>query len=354
MPEKARTTGRWVVYFQLAVALIAFAVIVYALLRPDNTDNSQASVAEPLVVGYQTSPAMALIIIADARGYFPGVKLREFSAGKLALQAFLGGSLDVAVAGDVPIGLALLQGQRLTAFSEVLRGSRDEVRMVVRHPGGCEGLTALTYFMGGEKKRIGTSFGGGPEYFTISFLDAVSVPRSRVQLLPYNPPEMAAAIESGAVDGVAIFDPAASKIERLLGADGCTFPDPGVYRQHYVAVARPDLTSPLDPRLDAFVAGLRRAEAFVRDRPEEAQAIVAAKTSIDSDTIAALWPKLSFGVALDRELPRLWMRQADVWRAKPDAAFPADATPDYAGAIISAELDPTRTRGLAATATLPR
>src|ERR1035441_6281221 len=59
--------------------------------------------SEPVTIGIQTSPAMALVMVAKDKLFFQeeGVDadLKEFTAGKFALQAFLGGSLDFAPNG---------------------------------------------------------------------------------------------------------------------------------------------------------------------------------------------------------------------------------------------------------------
>src|SRR4051812_29056070 len=59
-------------------------------------------------IGIQASPAMALIMTAKEQGLFEveglDVEVEPFTAGKFALQALLGGSLDYCVSGEVPIG----------------------------------------------------------------------------------------------------------------------------------------------------------------------------------------------------------------------------------------------------------
>ena len=68
-------------------------------------------------VGIQVSPAMTLVMVAKDAGFFEkqhlDVELRQFTAGKFALQAFLGGSIDFSVSGDVPVCLAALQGNQI-------------------------------------------------------------------------------------------------------------------------------------------------------------------------------------------------------------------------------------------------
>ncbi len=67
---------------------------------------------------------MALVMVAADMRYFDKegvqVDLKEFTAGKFALQAFLGGSLDIAVSGEVPATLATLQGNNFRVIAQVV------------------------------------------------------------------------------------------------------------------------------------------------------------------------------------------------------------------------------------------
>lgn len=307
----------------LGLILVASAVVLAACNKPPPPGS--------LKVGYQNSPAMALIMIADAKGYYKDhkvdVDLQEFTAGKLALHAFIGGSLDVAVAGEVPVGLALLQSQHFSVVGEVLSGSKDEMRMIVRAPGGCGTLTPEKYFTQ-QKRRIGTSFGGGPQYFTFQFLNAHGISSNQVELISQKPEEMPTAVSRGAVDAIAIFDPAAAEAERLLGPDHCTFPDPGTYRQHYVVVVKDGAVKGRgDTRTRGFLAALRDAEQFADANPAEAQKIVAAKTRLPITVVEQIWPRYQFGVVLDPGLKQLWIKQAEWHKAQPGSA--TLSAPDY-------------------------
>ena len=77
-----------------------------------------------VTVGIQVSPAMTLLMVAKDEGFFSrqglDVELKEFTAGKFALQAFLGGSIDFAVSGDVPVCLAGLQGNQIRVVTQVV------------------------------------------------------------------------------------------------------------------------------------------------------------------------------------------------------------------------------------------
>ena len=283
---------------------------------------------------------MALVMIAGQQHMFKNhgvnVRLSEFTAGKFALQAFLGGSLDVAVAGDVPTELALLQGQHFKIIGEVLADSHAEVRMIVRHRGGCAGITPETFFVGHQRK-IATSFGGGPQYFTAKFLAAHNISPEQVRLISQKPEEMPAAIVSKAVDGISIFDPAASTAEEQLGQDECTFPDPGTYRQHYIVIARDDeVMPPGSARLRAFLAALKEVAAFTSTNLIQAQEIVGTTTGLGAGRVAAIWPHYTFGIVLSPTLGQLLSEEAD-WDRQQAGQATSLAHPDY-GQVIDASL----------------
>jgi NitT/TauT family transport system substrate-binding protein len=106
-----------------------------------------------LTVGIQVSPAMTLVMVAEDAGFFDragiDVEIKEFTAGKFALQAFLGGSLDIAISGEVPVTLSTLQGNKFRVITQVVERTINEVRVVARREAGLD--TAEGYF--GAKRR---------------------------------------------------------------------------------------------------------------------------------------------------------------------------------------------------------
>src|ERR1017187_9294287 len=133
-------------------------------------EKSKAKETPCLTVGFQTSPAMALMMVATEMRYFDKegiqVELKEFTAGKFALQAFLGRSLDIAVSGEVPVTLATLQGHNFRVIAQIVERTTNECRVVVRAE---EGLETAEKFFQSKKRKLATSFGGGPEFFTHNF-----------------------------------------------------------------------------------------------------------------------------------------------------------------------------------------
>jgi len=148
-----------------------------------------------LTVGIQTSPAMTLVMVAEDKGLFENagvdVVIKEFTAGKFALQAFLGNSLDIAISGEVPVTLSTLQGNKFRVIGQVVERTINEVRVVARKDGDLN--TAEAYF-GKAKRKLATSFGGGPEFFTYEFLKKHSIALDQVELISQKPEDMPAAL----------------------------------------------------------------------------------------------------------------------------------------------------------------
>src|SRR5581483_4127872 len=111
-----------------ALAILSVAVIWGCSKQPEAPATQPA---KKITVGIQVSPAMTLVMVAKDKGFFSNegldVELKQFTAGKFALQAFLSHSIDFAVAGEVPVGLASLQGNQIRIVSQVVANTTNEV-----------------------------------------------------------------------------------------------------------------------------------------------------------------------------------------------------------------------------------
>ncbi len=281
--------------------LIASLVFLFGCEENVESDGQPQVDLPKLTVGIQVSPAMGLVMVAESAGYFDeagvDVEIKEFTAGKFALQAFLGGSLDIAVSGEVPVTLSTLQGNQFRVIGQVVERTINEVRVVALKEDGLD--TAESYF-GAKKRKLATSFGGGPEFFTYNFLKKHGIAPESVELISQRPEDMPAAVVSGSVDAVSIFDPFARIAERELGNTGITFADADIYSELYVIDV---MQSTIDQKRDnllAFLRGLHAAEAFIQSKPAEAKAIVISYTKLEKSLVDEIWGNFVFKVSLNR------------------------------------------------------
>jgi NitT/TauT family transport system substrate-binding protein len=219
-----------------------------------------------LTVGIQVSPAMGLIMVADKKGFFKAngldVQIKEFTAGKFALQAFLGGSIDVAVSGEVPVALSTLQGNDFRVIAQVVERTVNEVRVVARKE---PGMTTPQKYFAKKKRKLATSFGGGPEFYTYNFLKRFKIPAAELQ----------------------------------LGADAVTFTAPDIYSELYVVNVQQQTIDRKAGDLKNFLKALTDAAAYMQTHAEESKDIVRAYTQLDRKVIDGIWQNFVFRPAIN-------------------------------------------------------
>ncbi len=290
-----------------------------------------------VTIGIQTSPAMALVMVAKDEGFFAkeglDVELKEFTAGKFALQAFLGGSLDFSISGDVPVALATLQGNNFLVPAQVVRQTKNEVRAVARRDGNLN--TAQAYFQA-KKRKLATSIGGGPEFFTYELLNKLGIKKDGIEIISQNPSDMPAALVSGSVDAIAIFDPFAFIAEKQMGDTAITFKDESVYSELYIIEAKESVKDDSSD-LQKLLKGLGDAEKFINNNPEEAKSVVMKYTKLDKETIDGIWNSFDFHVALTPQLLEFLNREAQ-WAKDTGKVAQNTTLPDFSSIIFEQPL----------------
>jgi len=93
--------------------------------------------------------------------------MKEFTAGKFALQAFLGGSLDIAISGEVPVALSILQGNQFKVIGQVVERTVNECRVVARKEGT---ITEAKLYFSKKGRKLATSLEVDQNFLPIIFL----------------------------------------------------------------------------------------------------------------------------------------------------------------------------------------
>jgi ABC-type nitrate/sulfonate/bicarbonate transport system substrate-binding protein len=271
---------------------------------------------------------MTLLMVAKDKGFFEqqgvDVELKQFTAGKFALQAFFAGSIDYAVSGEVPVCLAALGGNESRTVTQVVEKTVDEVRIVARKDGPSD---PATYFKS-KKRKIATSFGGGPEFFTYNFLQHYQIAPNQIEVLSQRPEDMPASLASKSVDAISIFDPFAYIAEKQLGPAAVTFRASELYSELYVLVAHPRAKKDDDATVSSMLRALKQAEAFTASNPEEAKQILQKYTQLDRGTVDGIWGSFVFKLSLTPELLADWNAEAR-WAKATGTVTPQTPIPDF-------------------------
>lgn len=292
----------------------------------------------PLVrIGLQTSPVVGLIKVAVDQRFFEEeeirVEVKEFTAGKFALQALIGGSLDLVTPAEFPVTLASLQGEELSIVSKIGE-TIGGFPMILRKDG--EVFDASAYFA--KKRKIATSVGGGPEFFTADFFRLYQVSSTQYEIVSMKPEDMPIALANGNVDGVAIFEPFAYFAAQKTGEDNIfRIKSDDLYSEIMVLAGKTEWILENQETMEKFLRALKKSEAFIQDHPEEAIESVSAFTKLDKDSLREIWSTFRLRLGLDAALVSIMEREAE-W-AKETGKIPRDTIlPDFRERIFEVPL----------------
>ncbi len=312
----------------LVVPLTCILLGTIACRRAAGTGSGQTKVS----IGIQVSPAMTLLMVAKDKGFFDqqglDVELKQFTAGKFALQAFFAGAVDYAVSGDVPVCLAALGGNQSRVVTQVVERTIDEVRIVARKDASLKDPTDGAAFFKAKKRKLATSFGGGPEFFTYNFLRHNGVPPGQVELLSQRPEDMPASLVSKSVDAISIFDPFAFIAEKQLGAQAVTYRASDLYSELYVLVAHPKQIDKDAETILALLRALRQAQTYTAAHPDEARQILQKYTKLEPAVVDGIWGSFDFRLSLTHQLVTDWNAEAN-WAKSTGKVTPQTQIPDF-------------------------
>lgn len=253
----------------------------------------------PLTLATSAASLSLPIHVADDNGYFAAegvaVNLRECLGGFRCLRMMFDGQADLATAADMPIVVSSFERDDYAVLATFATSSRNE-KLLTRKSAGITEPVQL------EGRRVGTVKGTSAHYFLDIWLLFNGIDPKRVVIVPLNPEQAPGAIERREVDAVAVYEPYAFRALELLGSDARLLPSARIYSASFNLVAsRHTIAARLDD-LQKVLRALLRAEAFIREQPLKAQALMKARLKLGQDYIDWDWPHLEFRIALDQSL----------------------------------------------------
>ena len=291
--------------------------------------------APALKLGFVANPVGGLVQIAINKNFFKdenlNVSFGQFTCGNFALQALVGGSLDVAVAAEFPVTLVALNKEKLVILSQV---SESTDSIILKKEG--EWFDAASYFS--KKRKIAVAAGTTSEFFALEFFKKHNVSPSQYELVNMRPEDSPIAFANGDVDGVAMFEPFASFARQQAGEDKVfEIPIPDLHETLMLLVAKPDWAYQHADEIEKLLRALKQAERFARANPAESQAIVSSFTKLDVQTLSNIWHLYTLELGLARRLFSTMEREAQ-W-AKDQGRVPKETViPNFRDMIFEAPL----------------
>lgn len=297
-----------------------------------------AAFAEPIVLGTAPNMQTAAIVVAMSEGYFEDAGLEvetvKFTSGRRALEALLGGQLDLAFMAEYPVVLAGLNEQDFGVVTVLSTYSGN--RLVSKGSVGFESMKDL------DGKSIGTTRGSNTEFFTEQLVEAAGID---VEIVNVAPPDIVPALARGDIDAGVMFPDFYPAAHEALGDDYREYVSDD-YVSYFVLSASPAMLNDRADELKAFLEALIKADAFIEENPDAAKQAVADASEglLPMETIEASWDDFDYPIGFDPGLMALLAAEAEWVGTK--GLVPAD--PDVAkirAHLITgpmSEIDPSR------------
>ncbi len=269
--------------------------------KSPSQDASQRSAAtlQKITVAYTYQPQSTLAHVAVAKGYFAeeGLEVQSLmhTFGKASLQSLLDHKADFAAVAETPFMFNVLKGEKIYLIANIEASGKNNA-IVARKDAGISVAGDL------KGKRIGYTPGTTSDFFLDSMLTVIGLTRQSIQPVPLKPEEMHAAIVEKRVDAVCTWNYPLTQIKRQLGPNGVLFYDPIIYTETFNFAAQQDFVQKNPETVRRFLRALIKAENFVAQHPDEAQAIMSAATKTDLDLIREVWNAFNYRVVLDKKL----------------------------------------------------
>lgn len=280
--------------------LIVMLTINLFLINNQDAVGSVIYNIEELDLAINKVPNSALIFIAEEKGYFneEGLNINYigFPTGKLALDALIGGQVDIATTADVPIALAGLANQPFSAIATI-EYSTDNIQVIARKDSGIRKPTDL------KGKNIATTRGGGPLFYTHKFLERYNMDISDISLINLNPSDMVTALTKGDIDAFIVFEPSPSTAKKVIGEGNIiSFSPNDLYGETWNMVVMNEFEKDNKETILKFLKALIKAEKFYNENREESYEIVSRYSETEIEILKNILKRQNIGVVLNNYL----------------------------------------------------
>jgi len=292
-----------------------------ALLALAQAGVARAQDTGAVVLGWVANLQTVPIVVAFEKGFFKEagleVKSVRFVTGREALEALLGGQLDLGFMAEFPPTIGALRKQDFRIVCTLSDYSAN--RVIGRRDAGVNSIKSL------EGKKIGTTLGSNANYFTEVVLKKAGIKASVVNVAPA---DIVPALVRGDIDAGVPFPDFYQKARTALGGNYWEEISQD-YIARFVISASVDLIRKRPGDLKKFLAALIKADDYLHAHPAEAQELLARqmKGLAELADIQRLWPEAGYAVRLDKDLLEL---MADEGRWIAERGLIKDVQPEAA------------------------
>ncbi len=291
------------------------------------------AVAQPLRIAVSRSPLSLPLYVAQQKGYLADqglqVTLLPCMGGYRCMRELLDGKADIATVGELPIVFNSFERSDYAIIGTIVSTTED-VKLLAH---ARSGIAKPLHLAG---KRIGAVMGSASQYFLELYLLTVGVDPQGVTIVPLAPEQMLDALQSGKIDAAALWEPHAYLAIKALGSSALLMPNSSAYLLTFNLVVQRRHVGVRDAELTQLLRAVERAERFIQERPNEAQAILMSTLNLDQAFVDWVWPGMGYRLGLDQVLISTMEGQAR-W-ARREGHVKSGASPNFLGLLHTSPL----------------
>ncbi|MFW5722402.1 MAG: ABC transporter substrate-binding protein [Desulfohalobiaceae bacterium] len=279
---------------------IRLALIVPLLLLASGCGSGEkkTKALKPVTLAAYAGDTCLLAYLAEDKGFFEEagveVTLRDFQAGKLAVDDMLAGKSDLALGADFVFVNQSFSHPELRIMAAVCESMVNHLVVRKDHditePGDLAG------------KRIGVTRGSAGEFYLGTFLLFQGFRMSQVTMVDLKPNEIVDQLLSGSIDAGLTWEPNVYKLEQALGGAVQSWPAQSGQPMYFLLQGQAEWVQGHEAEIRAVLAAMRQAEAFVAGHQDQAQGFLVDRFGLDTGYVEATWGKQDFLLALPQEL----------------------------------------------------
>ena len=298
------------------IATFATVMLFGCAHQPEKEETSLLA-----VYGNLHTLEVAPLLVAAEHVYEPKTEVRLGGIPNLVGEKSLWGDsaenpADVATHAET-------QGLRYSARHPnvriILTVAEGYYRIVARKSAGISELKDL------KGKRVATFPNGSSHYFLHKMLQSAGLTADDVEIVAIRPlSDMPAALASGEVDAVAIWEPESENAAHLIGDDLIEFHDKSVYRELFNLNSTAEILA--DPakrrQIVAFVHAVIEASEMIAADPGIAIPLVSEASGFDEELVSRAWRHHGYPATLPPDLldvleeEERWLAEAEGRRAR--------------------------------------
>jgi ABC-type nitrate/sulfonate/bicarbonate transport system substrate-binding protein len=305
VPEKASTIifsiGGGMKRTTIAIILVSvavFAVGVIILISKPTIPQKYSGPPAKVILGTSPFDSSGLIWIAEDEGYFArnglNVTIKDFAAGRYAVNALLDGEVDVATAAEFVLAGNAMKEAKLQTIGCIAK--QEFHYFIGRKDRGIEKGSDL------KGKRIGLTRQTSSEFYLGRYLQLQGIGLDEVTVIDIKPTQVEESVIKGAVDAILIWDPYAYSIEKRLGSNAVSWPAQSGQMMYWLLIAKRDYITGHPELIDRLLSSFNQAEQFAINNPDKAKKIIQNRLHSEDAYLERIWPKTRLALSLDQGL----------------------------------------------------